>query len=74
MVAKVLDGDTKQKLTKGKFFSYITRGLRPGFVNYKKGALDSHQQVIKFTSCLAMVGSSLWVLQLLPSLKLVAMI
>jgi hypothetical protein len=30
-VAKVLDGDTKQKLTKGKFFSYIimkTRGLR----------------------------------------------
>ena len=38
----------------------------------KKGALDS--QVIKFTSCLPMVGGSLWVLQLLPPLKLVAMI
>jgi hypothetical protein len=23
----------------------------PGFVNYKKGALDSQSQVIKFTSC-----------------------
>jgi hypothetical protein len=31
-------------------------------------------QVIKFTSCLPMVGGSLWVLQLLPPLKLVAMI
>jgi hypothetical protein len=30
--------------------------------------------VIKFTSCLAMVGGSLRVLQLLPPLKLVAMI
>jgi len=35
----------------------------------KKGALNS--QVIKFTSCLPMVGGSL---QLLPPLKLVAMI
>ena len=40
----------------------------------KKGALDSHPQVIKFTSCLPMVGSSLRVLRLLPPLKLVAMI
>jgi hypothetical protein len=47
----------------------------PGFVNYiKKGALDSQSQVIKFTSCLPMVDGSLWVLGLLPSLKLVAMI
>jgi hypothetical protein len=30
----------------------------PGFVNYKKGALDSQPQVIKFTSCLPMVGGS----------------
>jgi hypothetical protein len=38
----------------------------------KKGAFDSQPQVIKFTSCLPMVGGSLWVLRLLPSLKLVA--
>ena len=43
----------------------------PGFVNYKKGSLDSKQQVIKFTSCLPMVGGSL---RLTPPLKLVAMI
>jgi hypothetical protein len=30
-----------------------------GFVNYKKGALDSQPQVIKFTSCLPMVDGSL---------------
>ena len=46
----------------------------PGFVNYKKGALDSQPQVIKFTSCLFMVGGSLRVLPLLRQLKLVAMI
>ena len=46
----------------------------PGFVNYKKGALDSQPQVIKLTSCLPMVGGSLRVLRLLPPLKLVAMI
>jgi hypothetical protein len=46
----------------------------PGFVNYKKGALDSQPQVIKFTSCLPRVGGSLRVLRLLPPLKLVAMI
>jgi hypothetical protein len=33
--------------------------LSPGFVNYKKGTLDSQPQVIKFTSCLPMVGFSL---------------
>ena len=46
----------------------------PGFVNYKKGALDSQPQEIKFTSCLSMVGGSLQVLRLPPPLKLVAMI
>jgi hypothetical protein len=54
--------------------SPIRRGFAPGFVNYKKGALDSQSQVIKFTSCLPIVGGSLRVLRLLPSLKLVAMI
>jgi len=49
--------------------SPIRRGFTPGFVNYKKGALDSQPQVIKFTSCLPMVGGSLRVLRLLPSLK-----
>jgi hypothetical protein len=52
--------------------SPIRRGFAPGFVNYKKGALDS--QVIQFTSCLPMVGGSLRVLRLLPPLKLVAML
>jgi hypothetical protein len=52
----------------------IRRGFAPGFVNYKKGGLDSQPQVIKFTSCLPMVGGSLRVLWLLPPLKLVVMI
>jgi hypothetical protein len=52
---------------------FINREFVPGFVNYKKGALDSQPQVITFTSCLPMVGGSLWVLRLLPPLKLVAM-
>jgi hypothetical protein len=30
----------------------IYDGFASGFVNYKKGALDSQPQVIKFTSCL----------------------
>ena len=29
----------------------MRRGLAPSFVNYKKGALDSQSQMIKFTSC-----------------------
>jgi hypothetical protein len=42
------------------------------YIKYaKKGALDSQPQVIKFTSCLLVVGGSL---RLLPPLKLVAMI
>jgi hypothetical protein len=39
------------------------------FVNYKKGALDSQPQVIKFTSCLPIVGGSLRVLRRLPPLN-----
>jgi hypothetical protein len=52
--------------------SPIRRGFPPGFVNYKKGALDS--QVIKYASCLPMVGGSLRVLRLRQPPKLVAMI
>ena len=54
--------------------SPIQRGFAHGFANYEKGALDSQPQVIKFTSCLPMVGGSRQVLRLLPPLKLVAMI
>jgi hypothetical protein len=49
-------------------------GLRPALHITKNGALDSQLQVIKFTSCLPMVGGSLRVLRLHPPLKLVAMI
>jgi hypothetical protein len=40
----------------------------------KKAALDSQPQVIKFTSCLPMVGGFYRVLRLLLPLKLVALI
>ena len=33
-------------------------GFAPGFVNYKKGALDSQPRVIQFTRCLPMVGGT----------------
>jgi hypothetical protein len=46
----------------------------PNFVNYKNGCTPLAAQVIKFTSCLPMVGGSLQVLQFLPPLKLFAMI
>ena len=58
-------------LTTHTSLSPIRCGFASGFVNYKKGALDSQPQVIKFTSCLPMVGGSL---RLPPQLKLVAMI
>jgi hypothetical protein len=61
-------------LTAHTSLSPIRRGFAPSFVNYKKGALDSQSQVIKFTSCLPRVGGSLRVLRLPPPLKLVAMI
>ena len=54
--------------------SLMPRGFVPGFVNYKKGALDLQLQVIKFTSCLPMDGGSLLVLQLLPPLNIFAII
>jgi hypothetical protein len=42
---------------------------------FKNATFNNIQsQVIKFTSCLPMVGGSLWVLRLLPPLKLVAII
>ena len=50
--------------------SPIRRGFAPGFVNYKKDALDSQPQEMKFTSSLPMVGGSLRILRL----KLVVMI
>ena len=37
--------------------SPLRRGFAPGFVNYKKGALDSQPHAIKLTSCLPMVGA-----------------
>jgi hypothetical protein len=43
-------------LTTHTSLSTIRRGFAPGFVNYKKGALDSQPKVIKFTSCLPIVG------------------
>jgi hypothetical protein len=51
-------------LTTHTSLSPMRRGLGPGFVYYRKGALDSQPQVIKFTSCLPMVGGSLRVLRL----------
>ena len=61
-------------LTTHTSLSPIRRVFAPGFVNYKKGALDLQPQVIKLTSCLSMVGGSFRVLRLLPPIKLVAMI
>jgi hypothetical protein len=55
---------SKLDLTTHTSLSPIRRRFAPGFVNYKKGALDSQPQVIKFTSCLPMVGGSLRVFRL----------
>jgi len=49
-------------LTTYASLSPIRREFAPSLVNYKKGALDSQPQVIKFTSCLPRVGGSLRVL------------
>jgi hypothetical protein len=49
-------------------------GSRSALQITRKGALDLQPQVIKFTNCLPMVDGSLWVLRLLPPLKLAAMI
>ena len=61
-------------LTTRTSLSPIWSGFAPCFVNYKKGALDSQPQAIKFTSCLPMVNGSLRAVQLLPPLKLVDML
>ena len=52
----------------------LGRGFAPGFVNCKKGPLDSQPQVIKFTRCLPMVDDSLRIIRLPPPLKLIVMI
>jgi hypothetical protein len=61
-----------KNLRESKLYMNPTKNMT--FVDYKKGALDSQPQVIKFTSCLPMVGGSRQVLRLHPPLKLVAMI
>ena len=66
-------GGSMSYLTTHTRLSQIRRGFAPGFVNYKKGALDSHPQVIKITSCLSVVDGFLQVLRLFPPRKLVAM-
>ena len=58
-------------LRNNSYTAYHQYGIGTGFVNYKKGALDSQPQVIQFTSCLSMVVGSL---RFLPPLILVAMI
>ena len=60
--ARVAQWARSLDLTTHTSLSPIRRGFAPSFVNYKKGALDSQPQVIKFTSCLPMVGGSLRVL------------
>ena len=47
-----------------------TEWVRARLCKLQKGCNDSQPQVLKFTSCLPMVGSSLRVLRLLPPLKL----
>jgi hypothetical protein len=44
-------------LTTHTSLSPLRRGFAPGFINYKKGALDSQPHAIKFTSCLPIVGA-----------------
>ena len=68
--ARVDQGVMSLDLTTHTSLSPIRRGFAPSFVNYKKGALDSQPQVIKFTCCLPRVGGSLRVLRLPPPLKL----
>jgi hypothetical protein len=60
-------------LTTHTSISSIRRGLASGFVNYKKGCTPPAAESDKFTSCLSMVGGSLWVLRYRPPLKLDAM-
>jgi hypothetical protein len=57
-------------LTTHTSLSPIWRGFVPGFVNYKKGCIRLAAASDKVYQLLG----SLWILWLLPSLKLVAMI
>ena len=62
-----------------KLGSWITLQLIQAYDQYDVGShwagqITKKVQVIKLTSCLPMVGGSLRVFQLLPPLKLVAMI
>jgi hypothetical protein len=49
--ARVAQWARSLDLTTHTSLSPIRRGFAPSFANYKKGALDSQLQVIKFTSC-----------------------
>jgi len=51
-----------------------TACVRAWICRLQKGCTRLAAQVIKLTSCLPMVGGSLWVLRLLPPLKLVVII
>ena len=47
-------------LTTHTSLSPIQHGCAPGFVNYKKGALNSQPQVIKFTSSWQLLAHGRW--------------
>ena len=57
-----------------KYIMTVSIKTNISILNAKKGALDLQPQVIKYTSCLPMIGGSLWERRLLPPLKVVAMI
>jgi len=61
-------------LTTHTSLSPIRHGFAPGFVNYKKWYTRLAAASDKVYQLLLMVGGSLRALQLLPPLKLVAMI
>jgi hypothetical protein len=47
-------------LTTRTSLSPIQHGCTPGFVNYKKGALNSQPQVIKFTNSWQLLAHGQW--------------
>jgi hypothetical protein len=57
-LARVAQWVRSLDLTAHTNLSPIRHGFPPSFVNYKKGALDSQSQVIKFTSCLPRIRGS----------------
>jgi len=64
----------KDKTTLFLFLLSLTRVIIILKQKFQLFMISSQPQVIKFTSCLPIVGGSLQVLHLLPTLKLVAMI